>query len=142
MLTTTTSGFRHRLGTSFGGARIEGKSLSSTFRRRRLSERNKTFALVIFTPTAGVWILLLVHLLILLIEGTAVSLMRWNFAIFRDIYFNAFTALIQGRKAIRQLRCQAQHARRISAMTYFEPFSLLPRKLVLLLRFGLPKITN
>ncbi len=50
------SGFRHRLGASFGGARIVESKLKTTFRRRRLSERNKTFVLFLCTPSAAMWV--------------------------------------------------------------------------------------
>jgi len=136
------SGFRHRLGTSFGGARIDGKNLKSSFRRRRLSERNKTFALIIFTPTPAAWVLLTIHLLVLMIEGIAVSLIRWNLGIFIEIYANVPLALMHGQRSIFTLRRQAGNSRRTSVLEYFSAFSLLPRKLMLLLRFGIPKIAK
>jgi GT2 family glycosyltransferase len=139
---TSHSGFRHRLGTSFGGARIDGNNLKSSFRRRRLSERNKTFALIIFTPTPAAWFLLVLHLLSLFIEGTIVSLARWNFRIFRDIYANAPIALVQDRSIILTLRRQVRTNRRISTRAYFKPFSWVPRKLMMLLRFGIPQIAK
>ena len=140
--TAIKSGFRHRLGASFGGARIEGKNLKSTYRRRQLSERNKTFALIIFTPTPAAWILLAIHLLILLIEGITVSLIRWDLRILCDIYVNVPVALMHDQGTIRTLRSQAKRSRRASMQAYFSGFSLLPRKLMLLLRFGIPRISK
>lgn len=140
--TTIHSGFRHRLGASFGGARIEGKNLKSSFRRRRLSERNKTFALIIFTPTPAAWILLTIHLLVLLMEGVIVSLIRRDPHIFNDIYANVPITLIRDQKVIRALRQQVKCSRRISMLAYFNAFSLLPRKLMLFLHFGIPKIAK
>jgi GT2 family glycosyltransferase len=140
--TTNCSGFRHRLGASFGGARIDGNSLKSTFRRRRLSERNKTFVLILFTPTPAAWMLLGLHLLVLLIEGMVLSLVSKNFGILRHIYINVPAALAHDRKQISTLRRQVQSARRVSLMTYLGPFSFLPRKLTMLLRYGMPKITK
>ncbi|MEO9214614.1 MAG: glycosyltransferase [Rhodanobacter sp.] len=139
---STDSGFRHRLGASFGGARIEGKSLKSSFRRRRLSERNKTFALVIFTPAPAMWILLTIHIITLLLEGLIVSAARMNHRIFLTVYLNVPLALMRDQKNIRALRRKAQDARTASARTFFHAFSLLPRKLTLLLRFGIPRITK
>ena len=140
--TTISSGFRHRLGTSFGGARIDGKNLKSSFRRRRLSERNKTFALIIFTPTPAAWVLLTVHLLTLLIEGFVVSMARWDLRILREIYANVPVALVHDQKTIRMLRRQTRNLRRTSVKAYFSAFSLLPRKFMLLLRFGIPRIAK
>lgn len=135
------SGFRHRLGASFGGARIERNSLNTTIRRRRLSERNKTFVLAIFTPTAMVWVLLAIHLTALLIEGALVSLLRRNLRIFRDIYAGVPLALLRQRKVICTLRRSVQTRRTASFAKYYATFSILPRKVALLLRFGIPKIS-
>jgi len=140
--TASHSGFRHRLGASFGGARVDGNNLKSSFRRRRLSERNKTFALIIFTPTPAAWLLLGIHLLTLFIEGTIVSLARWDFRIFHEIYANVPRALVKDRGIILLLRRQVRTNRRISARAYFRPFLWVPRKLAMLLRFGMPKITQ
>lgn len=140
--TMSSSGFRHRLGTSFGGARVDGKRLNSSFRRRRLSECNKTFALVIFTPTLAMWLLLTAHLLTLLLEGLIISLARMDHRIFRDIYANVPTALLRNRKVLRKLRLDAQTARTVSARTFFRTFSPLPRKLMMVLRFGIPRISR
>ncbi len=135
------SGFRHRLGASFGGARIERNSLSTTVRRRRLSERNKTFVLAIFTPTVFAWLLLPMHLTALLIEGACVGLARRNFRIFRDIYADVPLALLRQRGVIRALRRSVQTGRTASLAKYYAAFSILPRKVALLLRFGIPKIS-
>ncbi len=140
--TAKSSGFRHRLGASFGGARIDGKNLRSTMRRRRLSERNKTYALIIFTPTPAVWLLLAIHLFILLIEGVMISLVHWDFNIFRNIYANVPVTLAKDYKRIFALRSQVRYTRSISLFAYFKPFSVLPRKLMLLLRYGMPKISK
>ena len=139
--TTLHSGFRHRLGASFGGARIEGNRLNTTIRRRRLSERNKTFVLAIFTPTAMVWGLLAIHLTALLIEGAFVCLVRRNFRIFRNIYAEVPLALLRQRKVICALRHSVQTKRTAPFAKYYATFSILPRKVALLLRFGIPKIS-
>ena len=136
------SGFRHRLGTSFGGARIANKTLSTSFRRRRLSERNKTFALMIFTPTPAMWILLAIHLALLLFEGVVISAVRLNYHIFQNIYANVPAALLRKRKTILLLRRKVGKARSSSLSNYFSSFSPLPRKIMLLLHFGIPRISK
>ena len=42
--------FRHRQGASFGGNRVDDNRLLTTYRRRRLSERNKTYVMIMCTP--------------------------------------------------------------------------------------------
>ncbi len=135
------SGFRHRLGSSFGGARIENNSLNTTLRRRSLSERNKTFVLAIFTPTPLMWILLAMHLTALLIEGACISLVRRNPQIFRDVYANVPLSLLRERKVVCGLRRSVQAGRTASIAEYYAVFSILPRKVALLLRFGIPRIS-
>ncbi|MBU3736560.1 MAG: glycosyltransferase, partial [Methylobacterium sp.] len=45
------SGYRHHVGHSFGGGKLREGKLVTSFQRRRLSERNKTFVMVITFPT-------------------------------------------------------------------------------------------
>ncbi len=136
------SGFRHRLGASFGGARIDGKKLSTTIRRRQLSERNKTFVLVVCTPTAAMWCLLSVHLASLLLEGLVIGVIRWDFRIFSAVYANALRSLMRERRRLFLLRKHIQSSRITSANAYFRPFTRLPYKLVMLFRYGIPKVSR
>lgn len=140
--TARSSGFRHRLGASFGGARIDGNRLRSSMRRRRLSERNKTFVLFIFTPTPLMWALLATHLIMVLLEGAIVSAVRMNCRIFVDIYANVPKALWHQWDTLSSLRRQVRETRSMPVRAYFRVFSPLPRKLLLLLRHGIPRITK
>lgn len=136
------SGFRHRLGASFGGARITGSKLNTTLRRRRLSERNKTFVLFVCTPTGAMWALLALHFAMLLLEGIIVSVVRLNMRIFFDIYANALLSLVRDKRRMLALRRRIQGQRTVSALTYFKPFRAIPHKLVMLFRFGIPKVAG
>lgn len=136
------SGFRHRLGASFGGARIVRSKLSTTLRRRRLSERNKTFVLFLCTPSALMWVLLGVHLASLLLEGIVISIARLDARIFTEVYANVLRSLLRERKRLLLLRRDIQSRRTISVSAYFGAFTWLPYKLILLLRFGLPKVSK
>lgn len=134
------SGFRHRLGASFGGARITGEKLNTTIRRRRLSERNKTFVLFLCTPSPAMWLLLAIHLALLLFEGLIVSSVRLDPRIFTRIYAGALRSLILERSRLLSLRKRVQKARAVTVRLYFRPFIALPYKLVMLFRFGIPKV--
>ena len=141
VLALTDSGFRHRLGASFGGARVSGnRGLNTTIRRRRLSERNKTFALIVFTPAAAVWVLLAIHVVLLLMEGLLVALWRLNPRIFVDIYGNVPLAVMRSWRTLRAERRRAQVSRTARLREYYASFSMLPRKISLLARFGIPHI--
>ncbi len=135
-----TSGYRHRQGASFGGNRVASGKLQTTFRRRRLSERNKTSVMVICTPTALVWLLLLLHLVALAFEGAAMMVLGWNRTAWREIYGPAIRHACAAPTTLRAQRQQAQSGRRISLRRYLRSFVSLPRKLHLLLRHGVPVI--
>jgi len=134
------SAYRHRQGASFGGNRVVSGKLQTTFRRRRLSERNKTSVLVICTPTALVWFLLLLHITMLASEGLAMTVLGWNRMPWREIYGPAIRHACAARTTLGKRREQVQRERRTSLRRYLRGFVWLPRKLHLLLRHGLPVI--
>lgn len=135
-----TSGYRHRQGGSFGGNRVAGGRLATTFRRRRLSERNKTFVMVACTPGWLLAPLLPIHLALLAIEGALLSLLRRDARIWRDIYAGVLPALFERRRELGGARRRNLAARKATAGGYLRPFTPMPRKLAMLLRHGLPGI--
>lgn len=132
------SHYRHRQGASFGGNRADQGKLSTTYRRRFLSERNKTAALLCCTPTPGVWLLLAMHLVALLLEGLAVSIATGKPDAFSRIYLPAILATLSGLPALVERRRSLQQRRSIPVGSYLRAFTLAPRKLALLFRHGLP----
>lgn len=133
------SRYRHRQGASFGGNRADG-GLHTSFRRRRLSERNKTAAMLICTPTPLVWPLLAVHLSALAIEGGLLSLARRDGGAWRQIYAPLFAWIAQEFAGLRQRRHAIQQTRNISLLAYARDFTWVPRKLAMLLRHGMPRL--
>lgn len=134
------SSYRHRQGASFGGNRADAGGLSTTYRRRRLSERNKTFAMVVCTPGAALWLLLPLHLLTLAMEGAVLSLMRRDRRLWREVYARVWVALWTQRKLLRAQRRAVQSMPQRLPRRYLSGFVLRPRKLDLLLRHGTPEI--
>lgn len=137
---TTSSGYLHRQGMSFGGNRVDGGALHSNFRRRRLSERNKTAVMVISTPTVLVWPLLTVHVFGLVIEGVLLTLLKRDGRVWKEIYGPTLGYIATRLGQLRTLRGQAQRVRRTSLRKYGHCMTLLPRKLSMLLRYGLPRL--
>ncbi|WP_197538749.1 glycosyltransferase family 2 protein [Azoarcus sp. KH32C] len=137
---TAGSAYRHRQGQSFGGNRATAGRLASTYRRRRLSERNKTFVLTICTPAPWVWVLLPLHLLALAIEGALLSVAKRELRIWREIYANVLFSLDRERRRLAMERRNAQHLRNTTSPPYCSAFTALPRKLQMLLKHGLPGI--
>ncbi len=130
------SGYRHRQGASFGGNKSQDGKLSTTFRRRALSERNKTFVMVMTCPSPFVQMLLPLHLLVLLVEGTLLSLLKLDVGYLTGIYLPVFVALLQRRQEIRTERGD-MNARKVA---FFSVFDWTPYKLRMLMRHGLPEI--
>jgi hypothetical protein len=134
------SGYRHWQGKSFGGSQIIDRRLTTTFRRRALSERNKSFVLVMTFPTPFLQIVLPVHLALLLVEGTLLSVLRLKVAPLSDIYWPVFRALYLQRRTLLEYRSAIMQTRRLSRTEFLAAFGCLPYKLRMLLRHGLPKL--
>lgn len=134
------SGYRHRNGASFGGGGVRRAKLDTTLRRRRLSERNKTFALFVFTPSFARPLLLGMHALLLLIEGLILSIASRDLRLYVDVYIAALRSLFAERKRLSGIRCEIQSNRSVNWYTYYETSRLWPRKLSMLRQFGLPVV--
>ena len=137
---TPKSSYRHRQGNSFGGNRSSDGRLKTTYQRRRLSERNKTFVMALCTPAPFVFLLMPIHMLALLAEGIALALAKHDFKIIKDIYLKALSSLIQKKTTILNERRSVQKSRNVSGNHYRRAFTKFPRKLNLLLKYGTPEI--
>ncbi len=136
------SGYRHWQGKTFGGNRATANALVTTLKRRRLSERNKTFAMLTCTPGIIVWPLLAFHLALLMIEGALLAALRRDWRIFNDIYFNVLRQLRTHWPLLMSHRARNMRQKRTGLGRYLSTFSLLPRKLVLMLRYGVPRVRH
>lgn len=134
------SGYRHRQGASFGGNRVDQGRLRTTYRRRALSERNKTAVLAICTPGPWAWPLLAMHLVLLLGEGGILSMIKRDPRLWREVYWGSALHAWRQRGHWAAERRRAQRSRTIGVRDYFRPFVLLPRKLVMLARHGVPTV--
>lgn len=132
------SGYRHRVGTSFGGGKAKAGRLNTTFRRRALSERNRTFVMAMTCPGPVLPLLLPLHLGLLLLEGAALSLLRLDLKYLSEIYLPALAAAFSRRGALVDCRRGIMLRRRAAAADFFSAFVLMPHKLRMLLRHGLP----
>jgi GT2 family glycosyltransferase len=135
----TGSGYRHWQGRSFGGNRVVERRLSTTFMRRALSERNKTFVMAITCPTPVMLWLFPLHLLLVCMEGITLSILRGQMTYFFTIYWPVIAAIVT-KKQWLTFRKRTQKARNISLMTFFAPFLLIHYKLNLFRKFGLPEV--
>lgn len=134
------SGFLHHIGHSFGGGKVKLGQLSSTLRRRALSERNKTLVMIASYPNPVLQLVLPLHLALLMLEGLAISLVKCSLAPWRFIYAPLLPSLWHNKKRIMALRRKTQSARRISSRQWFSAFLIWPYKLRMLLKHGIPEL--
>ena len=134
------SGFRHRLGHSFGGGKATPQGIASTYRRRQLSERNKTFNMILFYPAPALALILPIHLLLLVLEGLALSARSFALTPLLSIYLPALRALVTKRAILSRMRSRIQSLPRRDRHHFFRSFAYLPRKLGMLIRHGWPKL--
>jgi GT2 family glycosyltransferase len=137
---TVSSYYRHRQGSSFGGARVTGNRLASTYRRRRLSERNKTYVMVLCSPLARLWLTLPAHLLLLAVEGLVLALIKRDARFATEIYANVFTSLLREWPRLMVQRRPIQSGRSRDSGDYGSAFTWRLRKLDLLVRHGVPSV--
>ena len=134
------SGYRHWQGKSFGGNRVVDKRLVTTFRRRALSERNKTFVMVGTCPGIMFEIVLPIHLMQLMVEGVILAVIKREWRLFQTIYWGCLKALWQERRKLSYLRYDIQAKRKTGIRIFYSVFQLFPHKLSMLLRYGLPQV--
>jgi GT2 family glycosyltransferase len=138
--TAQESGFKHAVGASLGGGKVVAGRLLTTFRRRSLSERNKSYALALVFPSPWVWLVLPLHLVLLALEGLVLAVLKREHRIWREIYRLGIAGVICERRMLRRRRREIQQNRRANGKQFFSPFVLVPHKLRMLLRYGMPEI--
>lgn len=134
------SGFRHWVGQSLGGGKVVNNRLSSKLSRRIVSERNKTFVMIVTYPSPYLQILLPLHFALLLIEGLVLAGVKRRWIIFRDIYWACIFAQWRCREKLSSVRASVQAQRKIEAKVFFGSFQKIPHKLSLLLKHGFPHL--
>lgn len=140
MQVATGSGYRHRQGSSFGGNKVVAGRLVTTFRRRYLSERNKTATMVVCMPTCLVWALLAAHILLLAAEGISLCLLRLDTQLWRRIYGPVITYALRAPYVLRTRRRDVQSVRQVKLSEYLRKFTWVPHKLRMLRRHGIPSV--
>lgn len=134
------SGYRHREGKSFGGGKAVGNALETTIRRRQLSERNKTFTMLICYPAPWHFLALFAHFFALAVEGICLSIFKRDFRLWRKIYWNCVKSVWVNRDRLLERRAEEQAKRQARIVEFFSTSTWVPRKIVMLIRFGIPRI--
>jgi GT2 family glycosyltransferase len=134
----TTSGFKHWVGKSLGGGKVKQGKLQTTYKRRRLSERNKTYVMILCYPTLLLAIVLPMHLVLFAIEGILLSAVKGDWSIWRKIYFYSFEYLWKEKTRLAKKRVEIQNKRKTSHKQLLSVFVCYPYKLKMLISHGLP----
>ncbi|MDR3567102.1 MAG: glycosyltransferase [Syntrophobacteraceae bacterium] len=134
-----TSGFDHLAGGSFGGGKLDKGRMRTSYRRRALAERNKSFAMFICYPSPYFYILFPLHLALLALEGSLLSCLKRDPALWKQVYLNCMRELWSGRQRLKRYRKEAQRGVTCGARL-FTCHTLIPHKLRMLLTRGLPAI--
>ena len=141
VLALNRSGYRHRVGESLGGGKVTSdKRLVTSLRRRSLSERNKTFVMILTYPTSLLLVVLPVHLLVLATEGILLLFIKRDYRLWHEVYKSCFTSLWHEFKRLAATRTVVQARREISLIRWLSEFTILPHKLRLLFRHGMPEV--
>ena len=136
-----TPGFDHWIGRNLGGGKVMENKLVSTTRRRALSERNKTWVMMICYPLAVLPFALSLHFVLLTFEAIALFITGTPWNKVKTIYVSLPLELLRGMARAIDTRRHIQNRRRIRFGDYLCRFGFLPWKLVMLLRHGMPKLT-
>ena len=135
------SGFRHRVGHSLGGGKVTTEKRLVTSRgRRALSERNKTFVMVLTYPVPLFHVIFPLHIALLVMEGLAIALFKHEWALCQTIYLACLGAIWHERGRLLNVRKQIQARKKIGLRLFWAAFQFTPHKLQMLLRHGLPHV--
>ncbi|MCF8068382.1 MAG: glycosyltransferase [Desulfobacterales bacterium] len=134
------SGFYHWVGRSLGGGKVTKNRLVTSIKRRTLSELNKTYVMILCYPTIFFQFIFPLHLILLFGEGLLLCTIKKDSTIFKSIYFHVFVSLWSNRKRLLRLRKKFQNEKKINSLNYFSTFSLIPHKLRMLLKHGIPEL--
>ena len=133
-------GFEHWVGRNLGGGKLVDGALRTTVRRRALSERNKTFAMLCCYPWQVLVPLLPLHLLFLACEAVFLVAGGTGAGKARRIYAGIVPAVWRRRGDILRLRRRLMSQRRADVAELFAFTRWFPHKLRMLARHGRPAV--
>jgi hypothetical protein len=133
-------GFDHWVGRNLGGGKVVDQRLVTTVRRRALSERNKTFVMLLCYPALLLWLVLPLHVLFLAAEALFLLVRRFGIGPVRRIYFSIPGWYWRRHAVIRELRARLRLRRARTLRSFLSQTSWMPQKLVMLHRHGLPNL--
>jgi GT2 family glycosyltransferase len=134
------SGFDHWVGKSFRGGKIVQNTLQTSYKRRAMSERNKSYTFFICWPSVLVYPCFALHLVLLGLEGLLLSGIKVDRKILENIYLRCLRSLWAEKNRLLRERSKIQVSRTIGVARFFSVFTWVPYKMKMFIRFGLPNI--
>ncbi|MEE4661950.1 MAG: glycosyltransferase family 2 protein [Halieaceae bacterium] len=138
---TDGGGYDHVVGHSFGGGKVTDNRLSSSYRRRRLSELNKNRVIATCFPAPLHLLVLLLQVPLLLTEAIAMSLASRSLRPLREIYLPSITGIMTDLPRLQRDRQRCMRARATSLRAFLRPMQIRHHKLTLLFRHGIPGLS-
>lgn len=133
------SGYRHIVGSTLGGGKAADAGLTISVRRRQSSERNRTLVQWTFYPWWLIPIVFSINVLMLIPEALALALFNRRLDFLKPVYVDSLASAWRARRHVAAARRALAERGRIPAAEFFRGFRLVPQKLRLLLRHGLPR---
>jgi GT2 family glycosyltransferase len=134
------AGFYHWVGSNLGGGKLTGKRMSTSVRRRALSERNRSYVMVMTLPSPIFNIIFPLHLTFLILEGVLMAVLKRQRGFFERIYLMAVREICLNYTFLLSCRYKIQKMRKVSCSGFLSVFSLTPYKIIMLFRHGLPEL--
>jgi GT2 family glycosyltransferase len=136
----SSSGFWHRVGSSFGGGKIVRNKLATSKKRRPLSERNKSYVMVLTYPAVLFCITFPLHILLSMFEGIMLAVIKKDPSLWQLIYWQSIKSQWDNRRMLFRMRKHIQSRRRVSQRKFLTPFVFIHQKLWMLIKHGVPEI--
>ena len=105
-----------------------------------MSERNKTFVMLICYPPLIACMLIPLHLVLLTFEGLLLTTIKRDKRIWLQIYWFCLKEIWIKRMLWSEQRQKVQHARVCTTRTFLSTFTLLPHKVRMLFIHGMPDV--
>ena len=134
------SGFWHSVGYSLGGGKIVKNKLSTSKGRRSLSERNKSYVIILIYPSFLFYLIFPLHIFLLIFEGITLSAFKKDISLWQSIYWPCLRSQWGNRHLLYHLRKRIQKRRRIPLKKFIAPFVFTHHKLSMLIKYRLPEI--
>ncbi len=135
-----TGGYDHVVGHSFGGGKVDDNRLTTSYRRRRLSELNKNRVIATCFPAPAHWLLLSIQLPLLLAEGLVLGVLKGTSRPLREVYWPSIAGILRDLPRLRRERRSCMMNRQIGMPAFFRQLRFRHHKLALLWRHGIPSI--